>query len=296
MRFALVTIGGSAGALGPLRQLVANLPADIPAAVFVVTHVPPDSVSAMPHILSRSGPLFATHAIDGAPIGAGRIAIAPPNCHLVIERGVMRVVDWAKENGQRPSIDVLFRSAAQAYGDAVCGVLLSGALDDGVAGLQSIRSANGVAIVQTPDDALFPDMPANAIEAGAATLTGSAIELGDLVARSVEEIMRSASGAPAHDSDEAGNLRFRCRTGHAYNVSSISSAQENTLESSLWTALRILEERMDFFHGMSRRSQARGDTPASARYRDRAQELDVHFATIREALADVVNRRRSSAS
>src|SRR5579884_1469014 len=111
LSFAIVVIGGSAGSLSGLKRLMRDLPRDIPAALFVATHVPADSISAMPHILSRSGTLFATHAIDGAPISPGRVIVAPPNYHIVVERGVMRVADWAKENGQRPSIDVLFRSA-----------------------------------------------------------------------------------------------------------------------------------------------------------------------------------------
>jgi two-component system chemotaxis response regulator CheB len=275
----------------------------------------------MPHILSRSGPLFANHAIDGAPIAPGRVIVGPPNHHLIIERGVMRVVDWAKENGQRPSIDVLFRSAATAYGDLVCGVLLSGTLDDGVAGLQSIRNAGGVTLVQDPADALFSDMPRNAIFAGAAETSVSTDGLGAAVTQAVYGIIQSASGAPAPaaaqderltgrpsvftcpdcggtlwESDEDGNLRFRCRTGHAYNVSAIMSAQHNALETSLWTALRILEERIDFFRRMASRAGERGDRHSADRFNRRVEEHEQDHARIRQALADVVNQRRSTAS
>ncbi len=137
--FAIVVIGGSAGALEPLQRIIAGLPETIPAAIFVTTHVSQNAVSAVPHILSRSGALFASHAVDNTPIAPGRIVVAPPGCHLFIERGAVRVTRGPKKNGYRPSIDVLFRSAAESYGRGVCGVLLSGALDDGVAGLLRIR-------------------------------------------------------------------------------------------------------------------------------------------------------------
>jgi two-component system chemotaxis response regulator CheB len=319
--YAIVVIGGSAGALSGLKRLVSDLPPDIPAAIFVVTHVPADSVSAMPHILSRSGPLFASHAIDGAPVSARRIIVAPPNYHLVLERGVMRVVDWARENNQRPAIDVLFRSAATAYGDLVCGVLLSGTLDDGVAGLRAIRNGGGCTIVQDPADALFSDMPRNAIAAGAVEETATTEDLGAAVTSAVANIIKSASGNPvpeaAHDerrvgepsvftcpecggtlweSDEDGNPRFRCRTGHAYNVQTIMSAQHDNLEASLWTALRILEERIDFFRRMARRAADRGDRQTADRYNRQVERHQNYHARITQSLADVVNQRRSTAS
>lgn len=317
--FAIVAVGGSAGALGPLQRLVADLSPDLPAAIFVVTHVPPDSISAMPHILSRSGPLFATHAIDGAPIAPGRVIIAPPNYHLVIERNVMRVVDWAKENGQRPAIDVLFRSAANAYSDMVCGVLLSGTLDDGVAGMQSIRNAGGITIAQDPNDAPFADMPRNAITAGAVELTVGTEDLAAAVMRTVETILENGSGEPVSDaatderrvghpsvftcpdcggtlweSDEDGNLRFRCRTGHAYNVNAIMSAQHGLLENALWTAQRIIEERIDFFHRMARRAMDRDDRRSHDRYHRLIEEHENDTVRIRQALADVVQRRSTA--
>jgi two-component system chemotaxis response regulator CheB len=274
----------------------------------------------MPHILSRSGALFATHAIDGAPISSGRMIIAPPNYHIVVERGIMRVVDWAKENGQRPAIDVLFRSAATAYGDLVCGVLLSGTLDDGVAGLQSIRNAGGKTIAQDPADALFADMPRNAITAGAVEETVATEDLGPAIVEAVRDIVENARGEPAPDaahderrtgspsmftcpdcggtlweSDEDGNLRYRCRTGHAYNVNAIMSAQHGALENSLWTALRIVEERVDLYRRMARRARERGDRHSAERYAHQGEELETEYGRLRQTLADVVNQRRTSA-
>jgi two-component system chemotaxis response regulator CheB len=319
--FAIVVLGGSAGALPALTRIVGDLPGNLPAAVFVATHTPPDSVSAMPHILSRSGALFATHAIDGAPIAPGRVVVARPNYHLFVDRGVMRVVDWAKENGQRPAIDVLFRSAATAYGDRVCGVLLSGTLDDGVAGLRSIRNAGGTTIAQDPDEALFPDMPRNAINEDAAMMIAPSDRIGDLIVQAVHDLCARSGGEGAPhaaaderlvgkpstfscpdcggilwESDEGGNLRFRCRTGHAYNVNSIESAQQNVLENSLWSALRVLEERVDLLKRLVQRARARGDTRTAERFGNEVFNLERDHARIRQMLVGAVHGRHSSVS
>lgn len=319
-KFAIVTIGGSAGALTALQPIIAGLPSGLPAAVFVAIHVPPNSVSAMPHILSRAGSLFSTHAIDGAPIAPGSIVVAPPNRHLVIERGSMRVSETAKENGQRPSIDVLFRSAAKAYGDLVCGVLLSGTLDDGVAGMQTIRNAGGHAIAQNPDDAVFGDMPRNAIAAGAADTVAASDEIARVIVETVEQSIAHSSGqptAPAHDErvegtasvftcpdcggtlwelEEHGHLRFRCRIGHAYNVNTVLETQRSTLEDSLSAALRALYERADLLHRMARRADARGDKRSSKRFEDEAQGLGNDIAMIQRAVVEATAVSRSPAS
>lgn len=177
--FPAVVLGGSAGALEALQRIAADLPGDFPAAVFVVNHVPATSVSALPHLLTRSGALFATHAIDGAPIVPGRIIVAPPGHHLALEDGVMRVFRGPIENNHRPSIDVLFRSAAKTFSAASCGVLLSGTLGDGVAGLVAIHDAGGATLAQDPDDAQFADMPRRAIRSG---IVDGVYAAGELVA------------------------------------------------------------------------------------------------------------------
>jgi two-component system chemotaxis response regulator CheB len=175
--FPAIVVGGSAGALQALRRIAAELPADFPAAVFVVSHVPATSVSALPHLLTRSGALSATHAIDGAPIVPGRIVVAPPDHHLSLEEGLTRVARGPTENNHRPSIDVLFRSAAASFASSACGVLLSGALYDGVAGMVAIHEAGGATFVQDPDEAPFPDMPRHAIRTGAVNGIYPAAEL-----------------------------------------------------------------------------------------------------------------------
>lgn len=160
---AIVVIGASAGGVTALQQLVGSLPADFPGAIFVTVHFPEHGTSALPQILARAGPLPARHAIDGEPIVAGTIYVAPPDHHLLLTPSAVRLVDGPKEHGNRPAIDPMFRSAAAAFGARVIGVVLTGNLDDGTSGLSAITRAGGRTIVQHPDDAPFPSMPCSAI-------------------------------------------------------------------------------------------------------------------------------------
>ena len=160
----IVVIGASSGGVEALRSVADGLPPDFPAAVFVVMHFPEDVPSALPRILSRAGPLEAVHPEDGDPIEAGRIYVAPPDFHLLVARGRVRIRRGPKENRHRPAVDPLFRTAAFAYGPRVVGVVLTGARDDGTAGLMAVKRRGGVAVVQDPDDALFAGMPEHALE------------------------------------------------------------------------------------------------------------------------------------
>lgn len=164
LRHDIIVIGGSAGAIAALIQLVQGFPGDLPAAVFIVVHTSPKFPSLLPQILQRSGSLPAIHPEDGAPIELGRIYVAPPDHHLLVKRDYIRVVFGPKENRFRPAIDPLFRTAAQAYGERVVGIVLSGLLHDGTAGLIEIKERGGMAIVQDPREAAVPCMPQSAIK------------------------------------------------------------------------------------------------------------------------------------
>ncbi|HLW68563.1 MAG TPA: chemotaxis protein CheB, partial [Gemmataceae bacterium] len=159
----IVTIGASAGGVQALRNFVNRLPKDLPVAIFVVLHVPPQWPSQLAQILTKSGPLPALAPEDHARIEPGHIYVATPDKHLLVEPDEIRVIRGPRENRHRPGVDPLFRSAAWAYGPRVVGVVLSGTLDDGASGLWAIKSCGGIAVVQDPADAIFPEMPTNAM-------------------------------------------------------------------------------------------------------------------------------------
>src|SRR5207248_1020910 len=160
----LIVVGASAGGIEALQQLLGELPADLPAALCVVVHIPANSPGVLPRILSRAGPLPAAHPLDGEPLRYGRVYVAPPDQHLLLRRGALCLTRGPRENGHRPAVDPLFRSAALALGRRVVGVVLSGNLDDGTAGLQAVKRRGGVTVVQDPADALFTGMPESAVQ------------------------------------------------------------------------------------------------------------------------------------
>lgn len=162
--YNIIVVGTSAGGVEALTYLVKQLPPDLNAAVLIVLHISSHSKSVLPNILNRASNLPVSHAQDGEAIVHGRIYVAPPDYHLLVEPGYLRLTRGAKENLCRPAIDPLFRSAARTYGQRVIAVLLTGMLDDGTAGLMAVKIRGGVAIVQNPDDAMYSEMPHNAIE------------------------------------------------------------------------------------------------------------------------------------
>lgn len=275
----ITVIGASAGGLTALRTLLRALPADYPAAILVVLHIAPRIDSRLNELLGRAGPLPASWGRDGAPIEPGRISIAPPDQHLLVCGDRLTVTHGPRENRHRPSIDVLFRSAAVAFGRRVTGVVLSGMLDDGAAGLWAIERRGGVALVQDPEEAEYPDMPRNALEAVPAA---ESLPLAGLSARLIEltrEPMSDDAGAiprdlahevrmaTDHDTQmeeldalgkrvpftcpecggalwelDGGVPRFRCHVGHAYSLHTLAADQTSRVEAALWAALRSLEE------------------------------------------------------
>jgi two-component system, chemotaxis family, protein-glutamate methylesterase/glutaminase len=159
----IVVVGASAGGMEALRVLMSHLPAGLPASVFVVWHMAPDGRSVLPRVLAEAGPLPAAHPRDREPIARGRVYVAPPDHHMLLENGHVRIARGPRENRFRPAVDPLFRSAAYVYGPRVVGVVLTGALDDGTSGLWTIKLRGGTAIVQDPEEALHPSMPRNAL-------------------------------------------------------------------------------------------------------------------------------------
>ena len=191
----IVVIGASAGGVDALRAVVASLPDDYTGSVFVVLHIPPSVPSVLPSILARSSRLLCVSATDDAPIRPGTVYVAPPNFHMVLEPGRVRLVPGPRENSHRPAIDPLFRSAVAAYGARVAGVVLTGNLDDGTRGLLAITQQGGLAIVQSPEDADFPGMPLSAIANVPVHHVLPAASIGALLA-TVAPRLPSASAAP----------------------------------------------------------------------------------------------------
>ena len=315
----VVVVGASAGGVEALKSVVEALPADLEAAVLVVLHLAPESASMLPQILARAGHLPARHPDSGEPPADGVILVAPPDRHLEISDGGTVVLSRGpRENGYRPAIDRLFTTAAATYGARVIGVILSGALDDGSAGLASVARAGGAMLVQDPRDALYPAMPENALAAVPAAEAVPLLEIANRIVELVGSGVDPGAGggwkggsmdtdqAPAPESpdgaqegvisgfscpecsgtlwevDEAGLLRYRCRVGHAYSTESLVVEQGVALEAALWTGLRALEERAALFNRLARRFST--DTSASARYRRQAEEARTQSRLVRAAI------------
>ena len=213
----IIVIGASAGGVQALTTLVGTLPANLPAAVFIVLHTPADSPGLLPIILGRESRLRVEHARNGERISRGRIYVAPPDQHLLLEGSIVRLVHGPKENLHRPSIDTLFRSAARWAGSRAVGVVLTGARDDGTVGMRAIKQRGGITVVQDPVEAIFPSMPANVMRNIAVDYSLPLREIGpllDKLARQpAEEERRSPIGARARGKDDscAANRRARAQ-------------------------------------------------------------------------------------
>ena len=212
----IVVVGASAGGVDGLQALAAGLPADLDAAVFVVLHIQPDVPSHLPQILSRHGPLPAAHAADGEPVRPGRIYVARPDHHLLVDGERVAITHGPRENRFRPSIDALFRSAAYTRGAGVVGVVLSGALDDGTSGLWSIKRMGGATVVQDPRQASFDSMPLSAMQQVDIDHVAPAERIGSLVARLVGA--RPGAGAQTPPPDLVERLRIETQVAASANA------------------------------------------------------------------------------
>jgi two-component system chemotaxis response regulator CheB len=317
----LVVIGASAGGIEALRGVLGGLPADFPAAVLVVVHGPATG-SALAEIAARFGPLPAATAEDGMALKPGHVIVGRGDHHLLVEDGMVLVRKGPRENGHRPAIDPLFRSAARWHGPSVVGVVLSGNLDDGTAGLSAIRRQGGVAVVQDPDDALFDGMPRNALAVEPEHVV-PADEIGALLDRLARDAVRDHGPSPDRDMidevalmaegdqvlegrhpgdpspwscpdcggvlwaiDDGPNVRFRCRVGHAWAAGSLAERKRQDVESALWVALRALEDRVALCKKMAERADE-GRNPLSAdRFRQDAHELGPSIEQLRRLLGE----------
>jgi two-component system, chemotaxis family, protein-glutamate methylesterase/glutaminase len=298
-----IVIGASAGGVEALREIARHLAPDLPAAIFVVIHLYPRSTSNLPEILSRSGPLSAVHPQNGTAIEHGRIYVAPPDHHLIIEPGHVHLGTGPREQRQRPCINVTFRSAANAYGERVIGVLLTGQLDDGVAGLWHIKRHGGVAVVQNPEEAMFPSMPLSALREIETDYTLPVADMGSLFQRLISEDGTAGSHASNPGSAVQPNLtditcpdcrgtiwevpkgrfkEYRCRIGHTYSPKSMLAEHFAAQEKAIYAAIVALEEGA----WLATRLSEEVEPETGERLRKDAREREMQAAQMREMLKE----------
>jgi two-component system chemotaxis response regulator CheB len=291
-----------------LRVIAAALPADFPAPVCVVLHTAPQAPGLLHEILSRCGAARAVTVHKKERLRNGTIYVAAPDCHLIVEPGHVRATKGPRENRFRPAIDPLFRSAAQVYGPNAIGVVLTGNLDDGTAGLATIKQLGGLAVVQDPHDALYPSMPESALSHVAVDHTVVLDQLVPLLMRLTsaaaqdggftvpERVNVEVNIAKEHHPGDAGleaigtpspfacpechgvllqledgdRVRFRCHTGHAYSVDSLVAGVDEGIQHAMWNAIRALEEAALL---MQRISALHPGDPRTTDLNARVQEL-----------------------
>ena len=314
----IIVIGASAGGVDALTQIARALPRGFPATLFVVSHFPPGGTSVLPELLSKAGPLLAAHAVDGE-FHPAHIYIAPPDRHLVLEADRrMRVTRGPRENHHRPAVDPLFRSAARHYGDRVIGVVLTGALYDGAAGLLAIRGSGGFAIVQDPADAAVAAMPLNATQIAGADRVVRLADIGsllvelvqasppgpggrvmdpmermpDVVREDMEEQVRNQRagdvsvftcpecGGSLWQVDQKGLTQFRCHVGHAYNGEALLAEQSETLEAALWTAVRTFKEKVVLARQLAAQERRKGAAGLADRFEEQASQAEEYAKLI----------------
>ena len=313
-----IVIGASAGGMDALKTLVAQLPKDFPAPIFIVNHMGTHTTGeALVKALSASGNLPCVHGQDKQAFKSGCIYLAPSDQHMLIVKDRILITKGARENRSRPAIDPLFRSAAVAYGNRVIGIILTGYLDDGTSGMMAIKRCGGACIAQDPDDALYPDMPQSVIANVGVDYCLPVAQMGtllsDLVKRDLPENMpvpedivieakiaqRVLSDLPSVEAlgeqvpfncpdcggvlwqmKEGELLRYRCHTGHAFTSSALLAQQTVKIEETMWVALRMFEERQNLLVTMSRNENKQSSSSIS----QRAKDSQVHIDRIRAML------------
>jgi len=321
-RHDIVVIGGSAGAIDGIRKLLDSLSPGFPATIFVTLHIPSDFPSILPELLNKSKTWTVRHPQNHEKFKPGEVLIAPPDYHLIVEHSRIVLSRGPRENRHRPAIDVMFRSAARAYGPRVVGVVLSGQLDDGSAGLMAVKMKGGMAVVQAPKEAPVPEMPDRAIQyadpdhilpiAEIAQLLTSVcseelplpkavevavpdnnIEIETKEANLEDTPAKEIPGKPSvfacpdchgvlWELEDGKLLRFRCRVGHAYTADSLRLALSESTEAALWVAMRTLEERATILRRLADRTAGRMAT----QYEESASGFDQHAQTIRRILLE----------
>jgi len=321
----IVAFGASAGGVAALRMIVADLPRDLDAAVLIVLHIPVHTPTTLHEVLALRSSLPVKLAEDRERLRHGVIYVAPTDRHFVVERAHVRLTRGPRENRVRPCIDVLFRSIALHYGARAMGVVLTGTLDDGTAGLWAIKDRGGLAIVQDPKECEWPSMPENALKHVAVDHVLLASEMGRALPRLFAE-------APQRDLDDSaphslqleteiaieGNAlksgvmnmgqvsantcpechgvlvkireeritRYRCHTGHAFSVQSLLADVDESIEKSLWNAMRSVEERALVLRDMESMATLDKDTAVAEECAEQARFDEKRAQRLRELIME----------
>jgi two-component system chemotaxis response regulator CheB len=309
----VVVMGASAGGVMAILDLAKRLPADFPTPILLVQHIGTHE-SRLHQLIAASGPNPSRMPEDGEPLRRGTIYVAPPDRHMLLEEGRVRLSRGPKENHARPAIDPLFRSAALSYGRRAIGVVLTGRLDDGSAGLRAIKDCGGAAVVQDPNDALEPSMPSSALavvddvdhvvtlermpsvlQALALQLRGNTVGVPEALRREhaiathtmggdTVEVLKTIGrpsaftcpdcGGALFELDDGKLLRYRCHTGHGLTLRSLAASQEEVTDTALWTALRSLQEKEAILRRVADRVQG-ADADSATREADQLALLCV---------------------
>lgn len=321
----LVVIGGSAGGLAALLELVRDLPADLPAAICVVMHTSPYSPGVLPNIVGSRTRLPCEYAQHQHVIEPGRLYFAPVDRHLLIDHNRLQVSHGPRENGFRPAVDPLFRTAARWYGPRAAGIVLSGSLGDGSYGLATIKAAGGIAIVQDPDEAVISSMPLSAMRGVETDYVLKAADMSPLIVKlsqgdkkrgaampgdtssRVDPVKRGTDlvseappgtltvftcpecGGSLWEQEDKQQLHYRCHVGHGYNVESLLQYHSQEVEAALWTALRVLEEHAVLQERMATRAETQQLKGAAEQFQQRSADSRRHAETLRGVLLSPSN-------
>lgn len=316
----ILLIGASAGGLDALSKLLPALPVDLPAAIFIIMHIPANPPSILHNILQTRTGWPVLPAVDGAAIRQGVITVAVSDRHLLFEDNHVRLARGPRENRSRPAIDATFRSAAIQFGGRCIGVVLTGSLDDGTAGLWAIKDRGGVAVVQSPDDAEYPSMPLSAISHVQVDHTATLEELPGLLGTLTREVIadpvseplvgalavedRIAAGENALQAgvlglgtpststcphchgvlmevSGAGPLRFRCHTGHVFSPASLLVDLDASIDESLWSVLRAIDERQLLLEQLIEGAKVAGNESAAQEYARQAEDARMRADEVR---------------
>lgn len=317
----ILAIGASAGGIEALKSLARALRGDLAAAVLVVVHLSNEYPSELDRILSQAGPLPASFADDDEALQRSHIYLAPPGRHLLLDGDRLHLGTGPRENHARPAIDPLLRSAAVCCGPRSIGVILTGTLGDGAAGLHAIKQCGGIAVAQDPADAAYPSMPRAAIARAPPDHVVALATLPSLLDRLVAQPPGNAQTCPDFyrfeveiarngrfnmtDMDRIGRrsaltcpdchgalweiedgelVRYRCHVGHAYTADAMNVGVDEDLNRALGSALRALEERVMLAQRLHDHAAERGHNYEKQHWAEKLAEYEQELAVIRNAV------------